>query len=529
MLSLLDRFGDAITSVLHGFDRVVFKGRLSGLMFPDGASAFLSHRGVLHKDLSDWMQDRTQEIVDAVQQQVVTATGREITYLSSSRTRKEDEARSRQKELGIDSGIVGAWSCVEAGQSFRVVYQPGKGYPGLRYDHVRCKHLYLYLEDPCYGWMALRLQTWLPYHIQVSINGREWLRRQLDGHGIGYERSANKFIAVDDPLRAQQCLDAQPRIEWFSALDALVPLIFPGFAEIVDRRHYEWTIWQSEWASDYLCHTPQQAQEIMLHLLNHAVLTGTADRVIRYFARPVSKASEVPQHNRNDIRTGTKYYHDGARVRHWIDANSVKAYNEANILRIETTINQPGMFQVMRHVADPHRKDLRQPPPPDAQKRRMQLRKSVADTTLRAHVAQEVNDRFAAHLATCVDTTPFSQLTERYSKARTVDGKRVRALELFGKDRDLIVSLGDPAHNVTGLTNATIKKALCGTSWAAHRTDKQLTARISRHLRLLRHHGIIRKVPGRNRYLVTENGQKTALALMGALQSSTQELTRVAA
>ena len=62
----------------------------------------------------------------------------------------------------------------------------------------KCLHYYLYLIDPEFGWMHVRLQTWAPYEIQVYVNGREWLARQLDAAAIGYRRSDNKIIAVDE-------------------------------------------------------------------------------------------------------------------------------------------------------------------------------------------------------------------------------------------------------------------------------------------------------------------------------------------
>ena len=44
--------------------------------------------------------------------------------------------------------------------------------------------------------MYVRLQTWLPFDIQVGINGREGLARQMDRAGLSYERSDNKFLVV---------------------------------------------------------------------------------------------------------------------------------------------------------------------------------------------------------------------------------------------------------------------------------------------------------------------------------------------
>ena len=44
-------------------------------------------------------------------------------------------------------------------------------------------------------------------------------------------------------------------------------------------------------------------------------------------------------------------FNDGVRLRHWVDNNSVKMYNEQNVLRVETTIIIPplGKFRVFRH------------------------------------------------------------------------------------------------------------------------------------------------------------------------------------
>jgi hypothetical protein len=39
----------------------------------------------------------------------------------------------------------------------------------------------------------------------------------------------------------------------------------------------------------------------------------------------------------------------GLWLRHWVDHNSIKPYNEQNNLRDETIINDPGKFKVFRH------------------------------------------------------------------------------------------------------------------------------------------------------------------------------------
>ena len=58
----------------------------------------------------------------------------------------------------------------------------------MRQEWTKCKHLYFYFDHHAYGFMNIRLQTWFPYHIQVAMNGREWLRRDLEKKDIGFER-----------------------------------------------------------------------------------------------------------------------------------------------------------------------------------------------------------------------------------------------------------------------------------------------------------------------------------------------------
>ncbi|HEV3200614.1 MAG TPA: hypothetical protein VGZ73_22080, partial [Bryobacteraceae bacterium] len=49
------------------------------------------------------------------------------------------------------------------------------------------------------GFLYARIQTWFPFHIQIGINGREWLARQMED-GVGYRYRLPQpgvFEAVD--------------------------------------------------------------------------------------------------------------------------------------------------------------------------------------------------------------------------------------------------------------------------------------------------------------------------------------------
>ena len=82
---------------------------------------------------------------------------------------------------------------------------------------------------------------------------------------------------------------------------------------------------------------------------------------------------------------------------------------------------------------------------------------------------------------------------------------------------------------ITGLTNKMLREQLRETPFGKGRTEKQLSAKVSRRLRLLRVHGIIKKLPNQNRYQVTLKGKRLINALSALLAASTENLLKIAA
>ena len=59
--------------------------------------------------------------------------------------------------------------------------------------------------------------------------------------------------------------------------------------------------------------------------------------------------------------------------------------------------------------------------------------------------------------------------------------------------------------------------------------QKRYAGRTTRRIKLLRVHGLIKKVAKENRYVLTVKGRKFATALMAALNVDIKELTNIAA
>ena len=521
MDTFVQRFSDKIKGCITGFDRIVFKGCIRPLMFAAGAQGFFQYRGILNKDYKTWVRSHSTRMIDAAEAYARKSCGRGITPIPSCHERKESIAHKRQQELEIKSGLIGVWSCTEACTTYRAHYDAQAGFPQLRTEFSRCKHLYFYYDHPLYGFMSVRVQTWFPYGIQIALNGREWLRRSLDQEGIQFVLHGNKFLHIADYGRAQALLAAQTDARWLPLLAGFLPAVFPTMEQTLGPElSYYWTLWQSEWATDYLFETPSALNPIMDGLLRHALMTGTCDRVLRYMGRPVDAAGQPHPAAKPELLTRANCWHDGARIRHWVDKNSVKLYNEHNVLRAEMTMNNPGMFRVFRR---PEGKPLGHP------KKRMALRKGLADIPLRTQVSADINHRFMEHMATLRDDTPLRDLLRELTRTSVEQGRRIRALDITGKDQALLLAIADPQYVVSGLTNRRLQQALRTSPWAKGGTDKQLSARISRHLRLFRDHGLLRKMPNQRKYILTEKGRSLTTALNALLAASTQQLMEKAA
>ena len=157
------------------------------------------------------------------------------------------------------------------------------------------------------------------------------------------------------------------------------------------------------------------------------------------------------------------------------------------------------------------------------------MRKGIADVAVRARISKERTNCFSDHMAPLTEKTPVGELLLPATSSFVKQGKKIRALDLLGKDREFLQAVSDLKFDVEAITNQALQQKLLSSPWAKGMTGKQLSARISRHLRLLRDHSLIRKLPNQRKYILTDKGQKLTTALNAALAASTQDLLKSAA
>src|SRR5262249_41147714 len=200
--------------------RLVFKGRLCGLYWPEGMNCLLHANHVAHKEFKQYAKAVTARVLESSLLSQAKAQGR-YRYLNSRKIDQEQAARELAPARGRVKGPVCVLGCVEPCWTFDWVTDHGDGTSTILGEPGKCLHLYHYYQHPLCGELQVRLPTWSPFEIQVGLNGREWLARQMYREKLRYVRHENKFLWVQNGQRAQQLLDEQLQTDWPRAFDAL--------------------------------------------------------------------------------------------------------------------------------------------------------------------------------------------------------------------------------------------------------------------------------------------------------------------
>ena len=324
MKRFLERHSGRITGTLSGFDRVLFRGTLRSIAHVSGLEVFLYSQHILFKDFGVYAEGLSQRIIEQAKD-TANKLGRPYQYLQSSKASKEELALQIRERDDIKQGLIAVFACVEPCQAFDLKRDKVSQHLQLISKERKCLHLYFYYQDREFGLMHIRLQTWLPFTLQVCLNGREWLARQMDRSGITYTKRDNCFTYVSDLKRAQQLMERLTARNWGRFLDALAQKVNPWIQPQsgLDIRSYYWSVRQGEYATDVMFHSAAKLAEIYPLLLRHAMFQFGSEEVMRFLQRRTDKrfAGEVSSDLQRRI--------EGIRVKHRVEENSIKMYGQA--------------------------------------------------------------------------------------------------------------------------------------------------------------------------------------------------------
>lgn len=525
-MSFEEIYNSKLFGAIRGFDRIRFRGTILSISESAGLGQMLCGLGVLLVQFKEFFLGITARILAGAKKY---CEEKNVEYIWAME--KADKDAMAKRALGEKpAGYTGPLFCLgtlEGCVTANIVRNKSKKRLELAMKPGKCTHLYLYFNHREYGLGHVRLQTWAPFGVHVCLNGRSWLENQLKASGLRYEKAENCFRWLEDAGRAQALFDAQLASDWKSLLDGLVaefmPWLEPSLGGIVPK--YYWSADETEFATDYMFRNGGELDRMFPMFVRFAMMTSDCPAVMRFFGKkPGWQGGGNPP---KDLRGDSRRRHEGVRVKHCANGNSVKAYNkQGTVLRVETTINNTRFFDVYRHPNDDPSRPMGWLP----------MRKGVADLCRRAEVSDRINRRYADHIAAADTGERFGEVVGKVCRKASLQGRNgksvnVRALRPGDPlDRRLLEFLKKGDWDLNGFANRDLDMFLNNGRAAKDAVDKKhRSAKASRLIRLLRAHGLVKKVKNKNRYMVTEYGHKLGTAIALAENVSIKKLGEKAA
>ena len=294
---------------------------------------------------------------------------------------------------------------------------------------------------------------------------------------MGYEKADNCFRRVEDLPRAQSLLDGMTALNWPGVLGRLTaPLVRPLVRKggpLSGLSGYYWTVRQSEWATDVMFKHAAALAAAYPALCRHAIQGPRSEDVLRFLGH--RRAGE------REVATDLRRRPEGVRVRHHAGANAVKMYDkQGSVLRIETTINDPARFRVLRPVEAQGRRATAKPP----QLVWHPMRKSVCDIARQAEVSRGANHRYLEALSAVLEG----------------------------------------GHLINGLTNRDLQARFYRRQARDESERKRRCGWVSRRLRLLRDHGLLHKVGRQRLYRITPAGHRLITVALAVRSCALEQL-----
>jgi hypothetical protein len=518
MKRFLQRFASLVAGILHGFDRLRFRGSKRQLAYASGLFAWLNFCRIPLKQYKSFARDTTESLCRSIETAAQEAG--HFQYLNNSQQSKEETALAMAQRLGRSEGLIAVLACVEPCQTMQVRGNRDTKRLELRSEPSKCKHYYHYYLDPVYGLRYTRLQSWFPFTMHVGLNGREWLACQMTQAGIAYEQRDNCFSWVSDFAAAQALANRQLTTAWPELLDGWAHESCPWlFGEgLRGSLPYYWSLQEGEYATDIAFGKAADLQRLYPTLVRHALTTLHGADVLRFLGYRVRKDGQPRVNLSEEVTTRLKERVEGTCVKHRAAGNLLKMYDKfEQVLRIESLLLNVKDFKVYRAVA----------PGEEGKPGYYRLRQGVSDLHRYAEVCEKINARYAEGLASVAEPKPLGELTASLGRRRQENGRSIRALNpLAAADVALLEAISAGEYAISGFRNRDVRARLYGEASAGEK--KKQGAKVTRLLRLLRDHGLIVKVAKTHRYHLSDHGRQCVAALLTARQANTSQLLQAA-
>jgi hypothetical protein len=464
-------------------DRVYLNGYVAKLQTPGGVVYFFhDHRGKpivspalfepigekFRRDIKDWAQANGIPLIR------FTAGERKAGVMAPYLDAAAATGRSQVVAVGCAQELQLVWTARKRATD-----------PGLcpqfsfTKEQRRVSVFYVYIFDEQVGPGFIKICSYFPYPVKAWVNGHEWAKRQAAAAGIGFTALSNGFAACDDPAALQDICDrfGPGTVQvWFERWMAKIPL--PLTDEDRDAGYWwELSMRQVETSRTLVFDGDCHARAFFEALLCENMDLGRPENVELLFRRGQRSGRPTTPPPGGGFKTKIDRYCTLVTLNVFYKNSRVKQYLKDGIaLRIETVVNDPRDLRCNRMLANL----------PELQDK-----------------ARAINARLMETEIAGQGTALVSPVIERITRPTvTGDGRKAPALR-FGDLRvqALAGAVAAMLFTVTGITNRSLRALMTGLLDRPYSMNQA-----SYDLARLARNGLIRRVPGRNRYALTRDG-----------------------
>jgi hypothetical protein len=402
----------------------------------------------------------------------------------AKKQRKDDVAAENLARFAGREGVLFVGKAQEKMLVFRTEKRTnpntGKKYPWIVKSTAMVNQYYFYCLDEDFGPFFLKFSSYFPYTAKLCINGHEYVKRQLAKEGIAFEPLDNGVLSCAKPKRLQELcdglcagkIDALLR-KWLARL----PHPFSAGDRAAGYR-YEVSTLQAEFSLTQVLDRPLSGRIFFEEIIRENLDLGRPDQVQLIFGRRVSK--------RTPGRFRTRVLTEGVTPSLHVDYKNtrIKQYHkEGRALRTETTINNTRDFGIG---------------------------KRLENLPALREIGFQANRRLLHVQCTSHDCMIGEDAFRQVNEPVVVNGQRASALRFA----DLAVQALLSALLVFRLLPRGFSNRELRDHWAplmGKEAQTMTQGQMSYHLRRLRLHSIIARIPKTHRYRVTDSGWRTAL------------------
>ena len=478
---LTERHKEQIAGVLSCWDRVLVFGTLPKICYAEGMTSYLYERKIRIFDYPRFAEPFRNELRENAER-LAADHGIAIEFLRKRNVRKEDRVKEILTKRGDHPGLVCILSAMEPCSTYKPWHNKSTGKTYLLPDDGKCLHYYFYFLDEELGLCYVRVPTWLPCRLQIYFNGHSWLASVLRQRKVDFQLVDNAFVKIADWTRAQQIANGLEIQRLHHKLDEFAGRFCPIHRSFGVA--YHWSVDQCEYATDIVFQRQADLAAIYGNLTRTAIHTVKPDNISTFLGRKLNPQYEGEMGNRFNIRI------EGTRIKHTMGPVSLKLYDKFGlILRIETTVNDLTFFKHYREVE--HRDGTKET-------KWASMQKTIYSLPALRELLEAANRRYLEFLSTIEDPRNGRNKLDKLSQSVQNEGRSYPGFNFFDSDDEAlfrVIARGE--FNISGLQNKALRRFL----------RAKTSAQVSRLLKRLRLHGLIKKVGRTYKYYLTQFGK----------------------